>query len=500
MSASGTSQLRAGAAKVEISKRGERLVNDPLYSRALVLTDDTTTAVIVSVDVVTIAEIGTVQDDFLVNVRSQLEKDLTIEPLNVLISVTHCHGTVCVDVEQLTVQAVIEAWGNMVPVSVGSGIGHEDRIMENRRLKLRNGYEADVRQLYCLPPDEEVLGVGPVDPEIGILRLDREDGRTLAVVYNFACHPIQEVPNGGNTADISGFACSVIEENLSEGTIALFTQGCGADVNPSFYKGNDVDYLRDAEPLGNLLGLSTLKALRKIPVRADGQLKLINEKIQLPRADLGQRIDEMEREQRKLLESLAFSATSATTRGERYLKGTALNFKTFLTLFVKHNLFPEYPSYYSYRYLHEKMMGRDDLARLDAEKKRNMDRYIENIYTMEELTKIQIHIDMLKKKQASNTASKTGTIEAEVAGLRVGDFTLITFPGELPVEIGLEIKNRSPHEFTFVAGVTNGYLFYTPTVEQLKNRGRAQEDTDCLVAPEWQALFESKVDEILGKL
>ena len=72
MSASGTSQLRAGAAKVEISKRGERLVNDPLYSRALVLTDDTTTAVIVSVDVVTIAEIGTVQDDFLVNVRSQL--------------------------------------------------------------------------------------------------------------------------------------------------------------------------------------------------------------------------------------------------------------------------------------------------------------------------------------------------------------------------------------------------------------------------------------------
>ena len=119
---------------------------------------------------------------------------------------------------------------------------------------------------------------------------------------------------------------------------------------------------------------------------------------------------------------------------------------------------------------------------------------------MEELTKIQIHIDMLKKKQASNTASKTGTIEAEVAGLRVGDFTLITFPGELPVEIGLGIKNRSPHEFTFIAGVTNGYLFYTPTVEQLKNRGRAQEDTDCLVAPEWQALFESKVDEILGKL
>ena len=78
--------------------------------------------------------------------------------------------------------------------------------------------------------------------------------------------------------------------------------------------------------------------------------------------------------------SLTLSATSATTSGKRYLKGTSLNFKTFLTLFVKHQLFPEYPSYYSYRYLHERMMGRDDLARLDAAKKRNMDRYLENIY------------------------------------------------------------------------------------------------------------------------
>ena len=54
------------------------------------------------------------------------------------------------------------------------------------------------------------------------------------------------------------------------------------------------------------------------------------------------------------------------------------------------------------------MMGRDDLVRLDAQKKKNMDSYIENIYTMEELTKIQINIDMLKQKQASNSALRHG--------------------------------------------------------------------------------------------
>ena len=43
---------------------------------------------------------------------------------------------------------------------------------------------------------------------------------------------------------------------------------------------------------------------------------------------------------------------------------------------MKHHLFPEYPSYYSYRYMHEEMMGRDDLVQLDAQKKKHMDRYL----------------------------------------------------------------------------------------------------------------------------
>ena len=92
------------------------------------------------------------------------------------------------------------------------------------------------------------------------------------------------------------------------------------------------------------------------------------------------------------------------------------------------------------------------------------------------------------------------TIDVETLGLRIGDFVLITFPGELSVQIGLNIKKRSPHKFTFVAGVTNGYIYYTPTAEQLANRGGAQEDSDCILAPEWQMLYEDKVAEMLKKL
>ncbi len=226
LKAADSPQLQAGAAKVDVT-HPDGLVNDRLYVKALVLKNGDTKAAIVTVDAVAIGEIGGIGNEYLGNVRSRVEKELGIKPSNVMVNASHCHGVVCKDIEDRTFQAVKQATEKLVPVKVGVGFGHEDRVMENRRLKLKNGKEIDVRHAYSLPPDEEVAEVGPIDPEIGVLRLDKENGETLAVVYNFACHPIQGVPNGGNTADMTGFASQVIEDNLSEGTVALFLQGCG---------------------------------------------------------------------------------------------------------------------------------------------------------------------------------------------------------------------------------------------------------------------------------
>jgi hypothetical protein len=337
-------QLRAGVAKVDITNDEVGPVDGRLFARALVLSDGTTTAVIVTLDVVAIGEIGYVDNTFLPTVRTEIEQQLKIEPQNLLVNASHCHGVPCKDVDQRTVQAIRRAAMNLVPVTVGAGTGYEDRIMENRRLKLKNGKEIDVRHAYSMPPDDEVADVGPVDPEIGVLRLDRTDGRTLAVVYNFACHPIQGVPSHANTADITGFSSQVIEDNLGHDAVALFVQGCGGDINPVFYK--DVDHTRSAEPLGNMLGLSTLKAMRKIKCRVDNRFKVINQTLDLPRADLAERIASMEDEQRTLVQSL---------------RGTSLSLKTFISLTAKYNASVEFPSYYSHRYLRDKKLGRDDL-------------------------------------------------------------------------------------------------------------------------------------------
>jgi hypothetical protein len=476
-------ELMAGAAKVDITDRAAGPVSDPLYVKALVMKDAATTLAIVTVDAVAIGEIGRIGNDYLPAVRAAIDKELDINPANVLINASHCHGVVCTDVAERTIQAVREAANNMAPVDVGAGSGREDRIMENRRFKLTNGGEADSRHAYSLPPDDAIAGVGPVDPEIGVLRLDRKDGRTLAVVYNFACHPILGAANGGNTADLTGFASSVIEANTSKGAVALFLQGCAGDINPAFYK--DVDHPRDAEPLGNMLGLSTLQALRNVRCKDGGPLTVINETIELPRADTARRIAAMEAEQARLLQSL---------------KGTSLNLKTFLPLVVKYSLSSEFPSYYAHRYLHEETMGTGALKKLDAENRENIELYIENIHIMEELTRLQTNLDLLRKHQADNSAAGKSSINVEIMGVRIGDLVLVTFPGEPSVQIGLNIKKTSPHELTFVAGCTNGYIYYAPTAEQLRNAGAAQEDSDCILAPEWQQIYEDKAAALLKRL
>ncbi len=143
--------LRAGVARVEITHPDHEAGDNPPYVRALVLEDDTTgaTAVVVAIDAVAIAEIGSIRDPYLADVRARLKSELGIDPGSVLINASHCHSQVCPDVDDRTVRAVREAWENRVPVTAAAGTGHEDRIMENRRLKLKGGGEADVRHAYA---------------------------------------------------------------------------------------------------------------------------------------------------------------------------------------------------------------------------------------------------------------------------------------------------------------------------------------------------------------
>jgi hypothetical protein len=480
---SSAAELLAGVAKVDVTDRSG-LVHDPSFAKALVLKSDNNTVVIITVDAVAIGEIGRIGNGFLGSVRTQLQQELGIPASNVLVNASHCHGIVRGDCAPQVVSVVKEAMGHLVPVKVGAGSAHEDRISENRRLKMKDGSMVDMRRAYSMPPDDQVASVGPIDPQVGIVRFDRMDGRPLAVLYNFACHPIMNPPNKGSSADFPGYASKVIEENLGEGALAFFVQGCAGDINPVRYK--EVNLLPDAEPLGTMLGVSVLRARQNIKTKPQGLLKVSNEIISVPRgADLEKRIAAIQAEQAKVLQAL---------------KPTNINFKTFLPLLLEQKLSPDFPAHYSQSYLHDQSLGREDLRKLDSDNRTSVEDYLKNIELMERLTRLNTNLALLKKHLAQNKAAGQPTLEVEVAGLRIGDFKLVTFPGELTVQVGLNLKNAAHDPLAFVAGYTNGYIYYMPTVEQRLNSGYAQEDCDCLVAPEWQKIFETKALAVLHTL
>ncbi len=93
-----------------------------------------------------------------------------------------------------------------------------------------------------------------------------------------------------------------------------------------------------------------------------------------------------------------------------------------------------------------------------------------------------------------------GPIPADIQALRIGDFVVVTFPGEPFAEVGLRIKKQSPFPMTFVAGNTNGEVAgdYAPTSDAYDKLG--YEDSCTQLAPEWQAVYERKALEMISRL
>ncbi len=193
----------------------------------------------------------------------------------------------------------------------------------------------------------------------------------------------------------------------------------------------------------------------------------------------------LEVEQQQLLESLNYNV---------------FNFKTFLPVYLKHMLSPQYPSQSAYRYMQEQNVSMRELRSQDAYNHRDVEKYLANIAVMERLSSIQDKLYTLRKHKKVNDDSGESTVAAEVHGIRIGDCVFIGAPIELVCQIGLNIKEKSPFKHTLVASDTNGYLHYGVTPEMQKGPDGGYEATECLLAKDWLAIFEAAVDEIFSEL
>jgi len=105
-----------------------------------------------------------------------------------------------------------------------------------------------------------------------------------------------------------------------------------------------------------------------------------------------------------------------------------------------------------------------------------------------EATKLPRLADVYAKRTLA-LAEAGESLTVPLQAIRIGDLAVCAIPFETFVEIGLDLKKRSPFSRTMVIGLANGYNGYLPTPEQHELGGyetwlgtnRVQEDTSVIL-------------------
>lgn len=118
-------------------------------------------------------------------------------------------------------------------------------------------------------------------------------------------------------------------------------------------------------------------------------------------------------------------------------------------------------------------------------------------------TEIEKH-PRLAKNYAGNTISAAeraeDTITVKLQAIRIGDFAVCGIPFEAFVEIGLELKQRSPFPQTMVIGLANGRHGYLPTPGQHKLGGYETWLGTNIVQEDASVILVKNLLEMLGEL
>jgi len=266
--------LDAGAAKVEITPpvgtplngygyrqgRPSTAVHDPVWARALYLDDGTTRLVIVNCDLVFI------NHELRQRVVELAPQEIPRE--HVILTATHTHsaqgamnpklplrfvaGRYSQEVLDATargiVQAIQEAYTARKRAAIGFGTFKQNDLSSNRR-----------------------VDKGPIDEQIGILKVDDADGNPIAVVTNFAAHPtsLGDEHLYSISADYPGFYYAELEA-LSSGCTALFLNG--AEGNQTIGSGVNAEGWGRTEAVGRGLARRVHAKLKDIDC---GELPLV---------------------------------------------------------------------------------------------------------------------------------------------------------------------------------------------------------------------------------
>ncbi|NLC55628.1 MAG: hypothetical protein GX774_02175 [Armatimonadetes bacterium] len=416
--------LKVGAAQVTITPpvgtplagyftpRISRGVHDDLYCRAVVLDDGQTVLVHAACDLISIRR------TLVLETRRLVEEAIGVPGHCVAISATHIHTGPYTSrllghggeeeylalLPRLIAGAIVSAYHTREEGRIGIGTGRVESIAFNRRFRMRDG--SVQTNPGVLNPDI-VAPAGPIDPQLGILKLVDAADALRALWVNYTVHT--DVVGGDLiSADYPGYLARAVQAVEGAPVVVPYANGACGDINhinvqgpgaaPAGQRGQ-----AHARWMGTILAGEAIRTCAETPTTDAVRLAAASETLSIPIRDVPpEQLDAA----RALLERLEAERQAAQ----------------------------EDPTADPYR---PAPSGSD---------------FIEEFYARAALA---VAAEREQEREAP----------AEVQVFRIGDAAICFNPAELFVEFGLRIKAGSPFQPTFVVELANACVGYVPTPE-----------------------------------
>ena len=419
-----STSLQAGAATANITPwlgievpgghrtRYAESVDDELLAKALVLDNGDVQIALVTCDLIAMPQ------GLADAAKARIAARCGIPPANVMINATHTHTAAGIaDLLGTNEDEEYVAWA---PLKIADAVEIATRRLEPARVGFATAHEdrisfnrrwhmrdGTVRMNPGAGNPDLVKPTYPKDPEITMLYVEGADGRPIAAVSNFVLHYVGTDNGLAISADYFGHFHRLLQRYLDPQCVGLLWNGTSGDINNNDYSGQRKWTASGHEQAIKMANVLAGHLITEI------QLMEMHDELELGAA-VG-----------------TFEFTRKTITDEDLAMAEKI-------LAVPAGTYSDYDSGpFSW------VVGQ------------TLPHQLSDVYAVE----------------CQRLARMPLTHTAPVQALRLGDAAIVALPGEIFVEFGLSIKERSPAAPQFVVSLANGYIGYVCTDKALTEHG-----------------------------
>jgi hypothetical protein len=162
----------------------------------------------------------------------------------------------------------------MFPARITAGNRKFPQLGFNRLIVRDNGRarESWFEDDHYRRENPDRIPFGPVDPEVGVVRIEDSEGKPRAIIVNYAMHSDIMCFNYEITADFPGVTTRIVEETFGKDVNCLFVNGAAGNVESlqiSRRRSGPDDPIKGEyhvmERVGQLLALEAIKLAKQLP-------------------------------------------------------------------------------------------------------------------------------------------------------------------------------------------------------------------------------------------